>query len=190
MAAAASLVAIAVLWPAPTRDPLRAPAVDRLPGARRAAARPRPRYVLGGGGRAGRRAATRAVAAADAARRPRCTRRSSRRPYRPTGLSTPARTIVRLVDDLNWLNAIVAGPAAARDAARSAAPTCAVKVAAAAALERGADLLETPAATARRSCARRSASCDGALDAMERSATVELPIGRSRARRRRERRSA
>ncbi len=28
-------------------------------------------------------------------------------PYRPTGLSTPARTLVRLVDELSWLNAIV-----------------------------------------------------------------------------------
>ena len=31
-------------------------------------------------------------------------------PYRPTGLSTPARTTVRLVDELIWLNSIVIQP--------------------------------------------------------------------------------
>ena len=34
-------------------------------------------------------------------------------PYRPTGLSTAARTVVRLVDELKWLNAIVAAGSAA-----------------------------------------------------------------------------
>ena len=65
-------------------------------------------------------------------------------PYRPTGLSTAARAVVRLVDELRWLNAIVVqtGAAAAGGAGRprgcarqggrrracsSAAPTCSTR---------------------------------------------------------------
>ena len=32
-------------------------------------------------------------------------------PYRPTGLTTAARAVVRLVDELRWLNTIVLRPA-------------------------------------------------------------------------------
>ena len=63
-------------------------------------------------------------------------------PYRPTGLSTSARTVVRLVDELNWLNAIIvqAPPRSPGSPVNRAA--CAVKTRAAAVLERGADLLD------------------------------------------------
>jgi hypothetical protein len=61
-------------------------------------------------------------------------------PYRPTGLSTPARTTVRLVDELNWLNSIVIQPGLHRDGVNRAALR--VKEAAAAVLERAADLLD------------------------------------------------
>ena len=67
-------------------------------------------------------------------------------PYRPTGLSTPARTIVGLVDDLNWLNAIVQSKSIPGHG-RLGRATCAVKADVAAVLEQGADLLEAPGAT-------------------------------------------
>ena len=62
-------------------------------------------------------------------------------PYRPTGLSTPARTTVRLVDELNWLNSIVTQPGLHRDGVHRVALR--VKEAAAAVLDRAADLLDS-----------------------------------------------
>ena len=62
-------------------------------------------------------------------------------PYRPTGLSTPARTTVRLVDELIWLNSIVIQPGLHRDGTNRAALR--VKEAAAAVLDRAADLLDS-----------------------------------------------
>ena len=62
-------------------------------------------------------------------------------PYRPTGLSTPARTTVRLVDELIWLNSIVIQPGLHRDGVNRAALR--VKEAAAAVLDRAADLLDS-----------------------------------------------
>jgi uncharacterized membrane protein YccC len=172
VAAAASLVAIAVLWPAPTRDPLRAPAVA---AARALAARLRSEvaYVLADDGAAPVEEHARAAAEANAAVAA-LHRGFLATPWRPTGLSTPARTIVRLVDDLNWLNAIVESRPLPGVGALGHA-TCAVKIAAAAALERGADLLETPSTG---SAELRAALADlrASLDAMERSATFELPI--------------
>jgi hypothetical protein len=62
-------------------------------------------------------------------------------PYRPTGLSTPARTTVRLVDELIWLNGIVIQPGLHRDGVNRTALK--VKEAAAAVLDRAADLLDS-----------------------------------------------
>ena len=66
-------------------------------------------------------------------------------PYRPTGLSTAARAVVRLVDELKWLNGIVvltaAKPPPGMTVDRRA---CAVKQAAAVVLDRCADLLDMP----------------------------------------------
>ena len=62
-------------------------------------------------------------------------------PYRPTGLSTPARTTVRLVDELIWLNGIIIQPGLHRDGVNRAALR--VKEAAAAVLDRAADLLDS-----------------------------------------------
>jgi hypothetical protein len=173
MAAAASLVAIAVLWPAPTREPLRMPAIA---ACRALAARLRSEaaYMLGGQGAPSAEGHALAVAEADAAVSA-LHAGFLATPYRPTGLSTPARTIVRLVDDLNWLNTIVQSRPLP-GAGTLGRATCAVKAAAAVALERGADLLEGPNASPE---PLRSAGAElrASLDAMERSATAELPIG-------------
>ena len=60
-------------------------------------------------------------------------------PYRPTGLSTPARTTVRLIDELNGLNSISFSGLHREGTHRAALR---VKEAAAAVLDRAADLLD------------------------------------------------
>ena len=65
-------------------------------------------------------------------------------PYRPTGLSTATRALVRLVDELGWLGSVVLVATAQRREGPVDTPVCAVKLAAASALERGADALESP----------------------------------------------
>ena len=102
MAAVVGIVAVALLWPAPAREPLRAPAAT---ACRALAARLRAdvAYLHGNGDPGLQTARTNAAAAADAAV---ATLQSVflASPFRPTGLSTSARTVVRLVDELIWLN--------------------------------------------------------------------------------------
>ncbi|MFF1572442.1 FUSC family protein [Leifsonia sp. NPDC058292] len=147
MAAAVSIAAIAILWPAPVREPLRAPATD----ACRALARRLRADVafFGGNGRPNLTdARAQAVAEADEAV-------ASLQsvflgsPYRPTGLSTSARTVVRLVDELNWLNARISQSASSVAVGASSLPhvhesAMTVKSVAADVLDRGADLLARP----------------------------------------------
>lgn len=175
MAAAAALVAVALLWPAPAQDPLRGPAAA---ACRALAARLRAEVapVHGRGGlpfAGGHDDATAQASAAVSALH----RGFLSAPNRPTGLSTGARAVVRLVDELNWLNTILAEAPlhAAADAISQA--SCAAKAAAAAVLESGSDLLEAPDAPpdALRAAA---AGLREALDALERSATANLPVHR------------
>jgi hypothetical protein len=142
LAAVAAFLAIALLWPAPARDPVRGAAIA---GCRALAARLRLQvaYVLGG------------ESSPSAAERDAAIERADKAvealhavffatPYRPTGLSTAARTVVRLVDELRWLNTIVM-PAGPHPPGTTHDPHArAVKSAAALVLERGADLLDAP----------------------------------------------
>ena len=105
-------------------------------------------------------------------------------PYRPTGLSTATRMIVRLVDELRWLNAIVVAsaprpgsPATSRACARSAPRRRPCSTA-------GADAARAAGGTADAADARR-AICTAALAALEQGATVALPIARLAGRARR-----
>jgi uncharacterized membrane protein YccC len=139
MAGGAALVAIVLLWPAPARDRLRGPAAA---SCRALAARLRAglAYLLSDKDEQFARDRDHAIARADqAVEALRSTFLAT--PYRPTGLSTPARTTVRLVDELNWLNSIVIQPALHRDGGLRAARR--VKEAAAAVLDRAADLLDS-----------------------------------------------
>ncbi|HTD08626.1 MAG TPA: FUSC family protein, partial [Solirubrobacteraceae bacterium] len=140
MACAAALLAVGLLWPAPARSVLRSAAVS---ACRALAERLRAEvaYTLSDQDEVFARdryhAVEQAQEAVGALRRV-----FLATPYRPTNLSTSARTVVRLVDELSWLSEIVAQsatPIARSPVDRSA---CAVKVAAAAVLERGAELLE------------------------------------------------
>jgi len=138
MAAGAALLATALLWPAPERDRLRgaAAAACRALGVRLRAG---VAYLLSGMDEQSTRDRDHAAAQADQAVEALRTAFLAT-PYRPTGLSTPARTTVRLVDELIWLNSIVIQPGLHRDGVNRAALR--VKEAAAAVLDRAADLLD------------------------------------------------
>jgi uncharacterized membrane protein YccC len=139
MAGAVALVAVALLWPAPARDRLRGAAAA---ACRALASRLRAgvAYLLSGMDE--QFALDRDHAAAQADQAVEALRGAFlATPYRPTGLSTPARTTVRLVDELNWLNSIVIQPGLHRDGVDRAALR--VKEAAAAVLDRAADLLDS-----------------------------------------------
>jgi uncharacterized membrane protein YccC len=175
LAAGASLIAVAVLWPAPTRGPLRAAATT---ACRALAARLRAEVAFNLSEQQESFAHDHAHAVAQANEAVGALHRVFlATPYRPASLSTSGRTVVRLVDELNWLNAIVIQseqPLARAPVNHSA---CAVKVAAAAVLERGAELLEMVGGN----CAQLHdalGELTGALGRMEESATSYLPVGR------------
>src|SRR5450755_323432 len=142
LAGAASLIAITVLWPAPANDPLRAPLVRACALLAR-----RMRAEVGqarGGSLAGAGAdrAAAAEAAAGAATAVQGLRTSFfATPYRPTGLTTAARFLVRLVDELVWLEAILDRMPAGAPSGPAFSAVCDVKLAAADLLERGSALL-------------------------------------------------
>jgi uncharacterized membrane protein YccC len=173
MASAASLVVIAVLWPAPTRDPLRSSAIV---ACRALAERLRAdvAYILGGADAPSEAEHDDVIRRTDEAVRA-LHQTFLATPYRPTGLGTAARSVVRLVDELKWLHAIV-GLMIPRPTGVSANPiACPVRSAVAVVLEQCADLLSTPGESPE--------VLNGALDALHRSlvemesrATAELPI--------------
>src|SRR5580693_4861876 len=171
MAGGVALVATALLWPAPARDRLRGAATA---ACRALAARLRAgiEYLLSGMDE--QFAADRDHAAAQADQAVEALRSAFlATPFRPTGLSTPARTTVRLVDELIWLNGIVIQPGLHRDGVNRAALR--VKEAAAAVLDRAADLLNSMGGS--------SDELDAALTElaaahakMQEAATADLPV--------------
>jgi uncharacterized membrane protein YccC len=173
LASGAALVAITVLWPAPVRNPLRDAAIT---ACRELAARLRADVAAvlepSSDALAAQRAAAESAANAVAA----LGQVFLAMPYRPTGLSTAARTLVRLVDEIRWLNAIMleAGAPAAHGTIDQR--VCDVKRAAAQVLERGADLLDEPR---RDPAALRDAraALTAAVAALEEGATLRLPSG-------------
>ncbi len=142
LASGAALLAIGVLWPAPSREPLRGAAIA---ACRALAARLRADVAraLGAGPAAGEEQET-AAARADAAVNE-LQREFFAAPNRPTGLSTTARAVVRLVDEVRWLKAIVVLSAKSSGGVPPDPFACAVKTASAAVLEDCADLLDRPA---------------------------------------------
>ena len=138
LASVASLFAIALLWPAPNRDPLRGPATAACQAL---AARLRSDVARVLGGQDAPSGAEHDRVAAEADEAVHVLRQAFlATPYRPTGLTTATRAVVRLVDELDWLGAVIrSGPAQRPGSVNRAA--CEVKVAAASVLECGADLL-------------------------------------------------
>jgi uncharacterized membrane protein YccC len=174
LAAGASLIAVGALWPTPRRGPLRAAATV---ACRALATRLRAdaAYVLSGRDEALAHEHERAVEQAQEAV---ASMHSVflATPYRPASLSTAGRTIVRLVDELNWLGALVGQAAPYASGASVNRPACAVKVAAATALDRGADMLAIEGGD----CAELHAAIDelgGALAKVESGAAIEVGAG-------------
>jgi uncharacterized membrane protein YccC len=166
LAAVASFVAVALLWPAPAREPLRMAAVT---ASRALAAR------------------LRAEIASSAEDLDRAIERSNQAvgglrqvflatPYRPTGLSTANRAIIRLVDELGWLNDIIQQSGRHRAGLTVEPSVCDVKLAAAAVLEHAAALLELTGDADDLHAAM--AELSSALARMERISTDELPVHR------------
>lgn len=181
IAAAVSLVAITVLWPAPRRDPLRAAAIR---ACRALAERLRADVAVMQDTRDPAAVADFERAVADAADAVAALHSGFLATiYRPTNLSTSARTVVRLVDELNWLQTVVSqsvhhlrSPSEASVRAHRAA--CRVKTAAASVLDTGAGLLERRAADPadlELALARLTES----REAVEEGASSELPVPRT-----------
>ena len=133
-----ALFAIRFLWPAPVVDPLRARAITacralaaRLAADVAATRDPGPETT---------QQRARAAAAADEAVSV-LHKGFLATPYRPTGLSTPARTVVRLVDELNWLQAMLPQLPVRTVHPALTASVCAVTTASARVLNIGAGLL-------------------------------------------------
>jgi uncharacterized membrane protein YccC len=139
LAGAASVVAIVLLWPAPAQDPLRAPLVRACSLLGR-----RMRAEVEGmqtGWDADRESADAAVADSAAVQSLRTSFFAT--PYRPTGLTTSARILVRLVDEFVWLEAILDRMPAGTSAVPAFSAVCDVKLAAADLLEAAAVLLDS-----------------------------------------------
>jgi uncharacterized membrane protein YccC len=172
LAAGASLLAVWLLWPAPTPDVLRG-AATRACRALACRLRADADLLLGDGapGDVARHAG--AVAASDAALTALKTSFFSL-PFRPTGLTTEARAIVRLVDELGWLSALAEHRPSRGEGVPVNRAACAVRSAAAAVLDRSADLLEAPRSSPD---ALRTAldELGEAVAEAARTTTVELP---------------
>ncbi len=173
LASAAALAAVSLLWPTPARDPLRR-ASSAACRALAALLRSEAACLVSGADR--RLAAEREGAAQHSDEAVSALHRSFlATPYRPTGLSTAARAIVRLVDEVSWLDTVITESwlrgrgAAVSQAART------VKLAAADVLDRGADLLDV---TGGRGDALGAAltSLAGALAGLDDSAMADLPV--------------
>ncbi|HEY9333900.1 MAG TPA: FUSC family protein [Kribbella sp.] len=133
IAAAGAILAVRFLWPRPWVDPLAAPAA-RVCRAAAAQLRSEARDTL----EVCAVRTERTAALIDELRRT-----FTATPYRPTGLSTGSRALVRLVDELTWLSAIL-GDSRPAVLPGSDTESAAVHLAAADVLERSAELLEDP----------------------------------------------
>ena len=178
LAAAGSMLAISLLWPRSSTDPLSAPAARvcraaagqlRSDAARLARDPDAPSF------KACRAEADEASAAAAALRQA-----FDRTPYRPTGLSASSRALVRLVDELTWLSAILADSAPASDLVPAPArdlDACAVRRAVADLLDAAAELLADPRGEIG-ALRVRADLLRGAMDSMVHASTARLPVGR------------
>jgi hypothetical protein len=167
-----SLFAISLLWPAPARDPVRSSAIA---ACRALAARLRAEvdFVVAGRPASGQSEYRQAVDAADAAVEAVQTGFFAT-PYRPTGLSTSARAVVRLVDELRWLNSIVLRSVlTAPPTMKPIVEVCAVKRAAADVLVCAADLLESPDTAP--ALQEATTQLRAALEELEQVSTARIP---------------
>lgn len=174
LAAGASMLAISLLWPRTSRDPLSAPAahVCRASATKLRCDASRLARTADAPSAKRCRETTEDAAAAAAELR----RAFDATPYRPTGLSVGSRALVRLVDELTWLSAIVAESLVAEDRVPACDPEArAVRHATAIVLDSSADLLDDPRGDLGplRDATRRLTE---AMDRMVHGSTARLPI--------------
>jgi uncharacterized membrane protein YccC len=176
LATAAAMLAITLLWPRSSTDPLSAPAarVCRAVAAQLLVDASVLARDKGAPSTQQSRATANKAAEAEADLR----RAFNATPYRPTGLSTGSRALVRLVDELTWLSTIMNESALPGEDP----PTCdreahVARRAAAAVLNCAADLLENPHSDPEPLRAA-TAGLREAMAAMEDGATVRLPVDR------------
>ena len=187
MAAGAAMLAITLLWPRASTDLLSAPAAHvcrtsaiqlRCDASRLARDPDAPN------------AKRCKETAADATKAAMLLRKAFHAtPYRPTGLSVGSRALVRLVDELTWLSAIVAesmprptAEAMTEAIAEDMVPVCdpeahAVRRAVALVLDCAADLLENPRGTLE-PLREASLRLGAAMDKMVYGSTSRLPVDR------------
>ncbi|MET7927344.1 FUSC family protein [Streptomyces sp. NPDC005349] len=139
MAGAASLAAIRFLWPTPTREPLRN-ATAQACSAMAARLRIEVDCMLGGFEPANKAALETIVPSAQTTVK---TLQTSfyATPYRPTGLTTSTRILIRLVDEVLWLETILDRVPLPEKTGPADAEVCELKEAAADLLETSAELL-------------------------------------------------
>jgi uncharacterized membrane protein YccC len=139
LAGCVSVLAVRLLWPAPTREPLRALAAEacrRFASQLRAEAHCVSDKLDPGSLDGLRRLREEAADAAGALRNA-----FFATPYRPTGLSTSSRALVRLTDELIWLDRVFARVPLSEPVIANGAVVCELTTAAADLLEHGADLV-------------------------------------------------
>ncbi|MGW5047475.1 FUSC family protein [Streptomyces griseoluteus] len=143
LASCGSMLAIRLLWPRASTDPLSAPAISVC---KTIAIQLRDETGPSPGDIEEQSATARALNAEQASSAARDLRRAfESTPYRPTGLSTSSRALVRLVDELIWLSAVAADGVLAHEPSSNRRPEArAVHHAAADLLDRSAALLENP----------------------------------------------
>ncbi|WP_030277288.1 FUSC family protein [Streptomyces sp. NRRL B-24484] len=174
LAGAASVIAVAVLWPRRPADPLGAPAAQVC---RAGAEQLRTDAEHSGSRPAGptfaecRTCAQQTRAAAQSLQQV-----FTATPYRPTGLSAESRALVRLVDELTWLSAVLAEAApAAEDGPPGTEQSAAVRRTAAAVLDLCAELLDDPGVPTDRLGARVD-ELHRALAELEEAVVDRLPV--------------
>ena len=177
LAAGVSLLAISLLWPAPTRNPVRMAAIET---ARALAARLRSdvAYMMSDpADNEQERTHQAAIAAAQQAVE-RMQHLFFATPYRPSALSADARAVVQVIDELRWLNTIVLRSSPKRHSPGASRRAGDVKTAAAEVLADAADLLEDPQRT--RMALRKSVErMRTALAQLEEATTALLLTGES-----------
>ncbi|HEX2703963.1 MAG TPA: FUSC family protein, partial [Solirubrobacteraceae bacterium] len=173
LASGAALLAVSLLWPGPARDPLRDAAV-RACRALSARLRSEVDCVIGGEAAPAQTDHDDVVARADTAVAD-LRRVFFATPYRPTGLSTATRMVVRLVDELTWLGAVVADSAPRIDRPPLDSRVCAVRSAASSVLDAGADLLAMPRSDPS-ALHDALASLRQGVTALEQGDTLRLPL--------------
>ncbi|MGW0950267.1 FUSC family protein [Streptomyces sp. NPDC002623] len=179
LAAGASMLAVWLLWPRTQADPLGAPAARVCRAAARQL-RADADYFAGRspGPAFGECRACVRVTVSSARELQRV---FTATPYRPTGLSTGSRALVRLVDELTWLSAILAEAAPVTQNGPSGTPeSSAVRRVAAAVLDLSAETLDDPGASPDRLRAGAE-ELRQALAALEDGAVNQLPLPNSAA---------